>query len=170
MYDKIRVEKEMGMKKSSINDFAENFLPYQIVYTANFNKSFRREFQAKCISPEVGADEFAVLMLIDFEPDISQTDIAKYLFKGKAHIGKILNDMEEKGYIKRVVDIKKNMMIKKNMLTKKGVEYVNYGKEKSQIIKEKMDREFSAAEREMFISFLKRFRGVLSSLIDVKLK
>ena len=158
------------MKKESINDLIESFLPYQIAYTANYNKSFRREFQAKFVTTEMSADEFAILLLLDYAPDISQTDIAKYLFKGKAHIGKMLNDMEERGYIERVVDIKNNVMIKRNVVTPKGTEYLNLGNEKSQIIRDKMDKEFSQEEREKFISYLKRFRGVLSSIVDVKLK
>ncbi len=158
------------MKRPTIKDLVENFIPYQIAYTANYNNSFRREFQAKYISPELGADEFAILRLIDVEPDISQTDIARYLFKGKAHIGKMLNDMEEKGYIKRVVDTKANVMIKKSLLTQKAKEYLQYGKLKARIIRDKMEKEFTDEERQMFVSYLKRFRSVLASLADVKLK
>ena len=114
----------------NIKKMIENFLPYQIDYTANFNKSFRREFQSQCVSPEIGADEFAILRLLDIEADVSQTDIAKVLFKGKAHIGKILNDMERNGYIKRVVDTKNNIMIKKNIMTEKALKQLELGKVK----------------------------------------
>ena len=158
------------MHNTSLEELFENFIPYQIVYTANFNKSFRREFQSKYISDEMCADEVAILLLIDMAPDISQTDIAKYMFKGKAHVGKMLNDMEAKGYIKRVVDTKDNIMIKKSIMTHKAEKYIKFAKEKSQIIKDRMEKEFSEAEKKVFISYLKRFRGVLSSLVDVKLK
>ena len=158
------------MNKKSLGELFDNFLPYQIVYTANFNKSFRREFQTKYISDEMSADEVAILMLIDMNPDISQTDIAKYMFKGKAHVGKMLNDMENKGYLKRTVDTKDNVMIKKSIMTPKAEKYIKYAKEQSKVIKERMEKEFSEDEKEVFISYLKRFRGVLSSLVDVKLK
>lgn len=158
------------MNKKSLGELFDNFLPYQIVYTANFNKSFRREFQTKYISDEMSADEVAILMLIDMNPDISQTDIAKYMFKGKAHVGKMLNDMENKGYLKRTVDTKDNIMIKKSIMTPKAEKYIKYAKEQSKVIKERMEKEFSEDEKEVFISYLKRFREVLSSLVDVKLK
>ncbi len=158
------------MNKKSLGELFDNFLPYQIVYTANFNKSFRREFQTKYISDEMSADEVAILMLIDMNPDISQTDIAKYMFKGKAHVGKMLNDMENKGYLKRTVDTKDNVMIKKSIMTPKAEKYIKYAKEQSKVIKERMEKEFSEDEKEVFISYLKRFREVLSSLVDVKLK
>ena len=158
------------MNKKSLGGLFDYFLTYQIVYTANFNKSFRREFQTKYISDEMSADEVAILMLIDMNPDISQTDIAKYMFKGKAHVGKMLNDMENKGYLKRTVDTKDNIMIKKSIMTPKAEKYIKYAKEQSKVIKERMEKEFSEDEKEVFISYLKRFRGVLSSLVDVKLK
>ena len=154
----------------NIKKMIENFLPYQIDYTANFNKSFRREFQSQCVSPEIGADEFTILRLLDIEADVSQTDIAKVLFKGKAHIGKILNDMERNGYIKRVVDTKNNIMIKKNIMTEKALKQLELGKVKSKIIEDKMKSEFSKEEELQFISYLKRFRKVLDSIVDVKLK
>ena len=154
----------------NIKKMIENFLPYQIDYTANFNKSFRREFQSQCVSSEIGADEFAILKLLDIAAAVSPTDIAKVLFKGKAHIGKILNDMERNGYIKRVVDTKNNIMIKKNIMTEKALKQLELGKVKSKIIEDKMKSEFSKEEELQFISYLKRFRKVLDSIVDVKLK
>jgi len=166
----IPVENGIGMKKKTAQNLFENFLPYQISYTSNYNNSFRREFQVSHISSDIGSDEFAILMLIDLAPNISQTDIAKYLFKGKAHVGKMLNDMESKGYLKRVVDTRDNVMIKKSIMTEKAKKYLEYGKQKSLIIEDRMQKEFTEEEVKEFISYLKRFRGVLSSLVDVKLK
>ena len=107
-------------KNANRLDLLEKNLPYQIEYTANFNKSFRREFQARFIGDEVTPDEFSILYAITNVPDISQSEIATLLFKGKAHVGKILNDMETRGIIKRIADTKNNIMIKKNILTDKG--------------------------------------------------
>ena len=83
-------------------------LAYQIDYTANFNRSFRREFQMKYISKDISPDEFAILYAITNVPDITQSELAKLLFKGKAHIGKILNDMETRGIIKRAAETSKS--------------------------------------------------------------
>lgn len=157
------------ISKTAYNEIEKN-LPYQIDYTANFNKSFRREHQAKFISSALSADEFYMLYLLTSEPDISQSEIAKFLFKGKAHIGKILNDMEARGFIIRNAATADNIIIKKNIITDKGKELFEKGFIETEKIKEKMHQEFSEQEIEQFISYLKRYRNFLTSIVEVKLK
>lgn len=41
-------------------------------------------------------DEFKILSHILDNSDLSQNDISKLVYKGKAHVGKILNSMEKK--------------------------------------------------------------------------
>ena len=113
----------------------EDNLAFQIDYTANFNKSFRREFQLKYIGNEVTPDEFAILYALTFEPDISQSELASLLFKGKAHVGKILNDMENRGLIVRIADTRNNIIIKRNEITPKGQEIFSRGHKEFEKIK-----------------------------------
>ncbi len=148
----------------------EDNLAFQIDYTANFNKSFRREFQLKYIGNEVTPDEFAILYALTFEPDISQSELASLLFKGKAHVGKILNDMENRGLIVRIADTRNNIIIKRNEITPKGQEIFSRGHKEFEKIKTAMMREFSEEEKQQFITFLKKYRNALSSIVDVKLK
>ncbi len=148
----------------------EQNLSYQIDYTANFNKSFRREHQAKFISNELTADELAILFIIKFEPNVTQSEIAKFLFKGKAHIGKILNDMESRGLIKRIADTHNNIIVKRNEITEKGRKILNKGLEEAPKVQATMQAAFTPEEIEQFIGYLKKFRKVLSSIVDVKLK
>ena len=88
-------------KKDLLDIKLENSLAFQIDYTSNFNKSFRRAFHKKFMNSNISMDELAILFLINIKPDITQAALARYMFKGKAHVGKILNIMEEKGLIKR---------------------------------------------------------------------
>ncbi len=148
----------------------DEYLPYQIDYTANFNKSFRREFQAQYVSTEITADEMSILYCIYFKPQISQSEMAKFLFKGKAHVGKILNDMESRELITRVADTRNNMIIKRNEITKKGKAFLEKGFNESEKVRKKMEHEFTKEDIDTFISYLKRYQKVLNSLVDVKLK
>ncbi len=145
-------------------------LSYQIDYTANFNKSFRREFQAKHINKDISPDEFTILYALSQDPDISQSELAKLLFKGKAHVGKILNDMEERGIIKRYADTRNNLIVKRNEITPLGLEIFEKGNCKADKIKELFLEEFTQDEIITFIKFLKKYRKVLRSIVDVKLK
>lgn len=157
-------------KNTNHLDLLEKNLPYQIEYTANFNKSFRREFQARFIGDEVTPDEFSILYAITNIPDISQSEIATLLFKGKAHVGKILNDMETRGIIKRIADTKNNIMIKKNILTDKGKAIFAKGDVEINKVRDLMEREFTPQELDKFIHYLKKYRQIQSSIVDVKLK
>lgn len=148
----------------------DNHLPYQIDYTANFNKSFRREFQTKFVSDKITADELVIFYAIYYDPKISQSELAKFLFKGKAHVGKILKDMESRGLIKRTADTRDNIIIKRNDITPKGMKIFEKGYQEGLKIKEKMKQEFSQDDIIQFISYLKRYRKVLNSIVDVKLK
>lgn len=166
------VEKETGMENSKKEEYLQldKHLPYQIDYTSNFNRSFRREFQSKYISDEITADEFAILFAITLNPNISQTELAKLLFKGKAHVGKILNDMENRNFLKRSATTRNKIIVKKNEITKKGSLFIEKGDKEFYRIKTVMDKEFSEKEVEQFIEYLKRFRTALNSILDVKLK
>ncbi|MCM1338693.1 MAG: MarR family winged helix-turn-helix transcriptional regulator [Muribaculaceae bacterium] len=157
------------MNEEKLNGF-EDDLFYQIDYTANFNKSFRREFAAKYINSDISSDECTILFHLKYCPDISQSELARGLFKGKAHVGKILNDMENKGLIKRVADTRDNTIIKKNQITEKGLQTLKKGEEVIELIIKKMDSEFSAEEIKTFLKFLKRYRSTLNSIVDVRLK
>ena len=148
----------------------ENNLTFQIDYAANFNKAFRREFQEKIINANVTTDECAILFAIDYNPDISQSELAKLLFKGKAHVGKILNDMESRGLVKRIADTRDNIIIKRNEITPKGQEILKKGSIEIGKIKEAVEKEFSKKDLVLFKDYLKRYRKVLRTFVDVKLK
>ncbi|CCY63303.1 transcriptional regulator MarR family [Clostridium sp. CAG:967] len=146
-----------------------NNIAYQIDYTANFSKSFRRIFHAKYIGEEIAPDEFFILMLLNKNPDFSQADIAKVMFRGKAHIGKILNEMETKGFVTRKYDDSLNYT--QNVVTPKGAELFEKGiaQVRGNIIS-RTNSEFTTEELEQFISYLKRYRNMLNSIVEVKLK
>lgn len=148
----------------------DNNLAFQIDYTANYNKSFRREFQAQFITECGTPDEFAILYALHLNSNISQSELAKILFKGKAHVGKILNDMEERGLIKRIADTRDNMIIKKNEITPKGEEVFTKGNIQFSRVKNKIIEEYTIEEIQQFIKYLKKYREILSTFVDVKLK
>lgn len=145
-------------------------LAFQIDYTANYNKSFRREFQAQFIGGCETPDEFTILYALHLQPDISQSELAKILFKGKAHIGKILNDMEGRGLIKRIADTRDNIIIKRSEITPKGEEIFVKGDVQFSKVKNKILKEYTREELIQFIQYLTKYRKILSSFVDVKLK
>ncbi len=152
--------------KSNLN-FEED-ITFQIDYTAKFNKSFRRRFSAKYIDEHLMPDEFAIIYFVSLKPDISQTLLAKYLFKGKAHVGKILKEMEQKGFIRRTAGKKSSSA--KIILLPKAKEIYERGMKETKNMRERYEKEFSKEEIAQFLNFLKRYRNILGSFIEVDLK
>ncbi len=158
------------MKKiDKTKDFLNENLPYQIDFTANFNKAFKRKFHATYMDAQTTADEFAILGMLNDAPGISQIKMGKCLFKGKAHVGKMLSDMESRGLLER--EIKEDGSSAINRVTPKGRKIFENGiKTIKKNIHSKMKVEFSEDEIKQFMSYLKRYRAVLSSIVDVSLK
>ena len=159
----------------------EESITFQIDYTSNFNKSFRRRFSTAYIDAGLLPDEFAIIFFLAKEPDISQTTIAKYLFKGKAHVGKILKEMEQKGLIKRqssghsspakiILLNKAKEIYKKGLKEVKAIEIYKKGLKEIDLLEEKYKQEFTKEEHTQFLNFLKRYRKLLSSFVEVDLK
>ncbi len=146
----------------------EESITFQIDYTSNFNKSFRRRFSTAYIDAELLPDEFAIIFFLAKEPDISQTTIAKYLFKGKAHVGKILKEMEQKGLIKRKSS--GHSAPAKIILLDKAIEIYKKGLKEIDLLEEKYKQEFTKEEHTQFLNYLKRYRRLLSSFVEVDLK
>lgn len=149
---------------AGLQDTLENDLTYQILYTANFHKSFRRRFHQQFVSPELHPDITTILYFISSCPDITQAEMAKYLFKGKAHVGKILNEMEKLGLIKR--EQHENYI--KNIILPKGEELNK--KAFKAYEKLKYTLHFTEEETKQFLSYILKYREMLEKIVDVKLK
>lgn len=65
-------------------------------------------------------DQFAVLDAIYCNNDICQRDLSKLVLKDRSNTGRILNILEENGFIKRVVETKGKRLVKKVYMTEKG--------------------------------------------------
>lgn len=74
----------------------------------------------KTLETDITPDEFITLDTILCNAGICQRDLAKLLLKDRANTGRILNALEEKGYITRFVDMKNNRLVRKMGVTESG--------------------------------------------------
>ena len=93
-----------------MNNSEHNNIPYvdnvfyKLDQTARVAELMARncyKFYQDSDKPILDLDEFKILSHIMDAPNLSQSDISKLVYKGKAHVGKILNGLESKHYIKR---------------------------------------------------------------------
>lgn len=98
-------------------------LPYKLNETARISELLGRNYCKNYLNANkkiLDFEEFRMLSHIISSPNLSQSDLSKLVFKGKAHVGKILNEMEQKGYINRILSTRNNIMVKCTVLTEKG--------------------------------------------------
>lgn len=154
------------IKNNLVVDALKKTLPFQILYTANFQKAFRRKFHKNSIHKDISPDIFSILYFINCNPDITQIELAQILFKGKAHVGKILNEMEKLEYIKR----EQHGKLIKNIILPKGEKLHNKAFKEFAKMKNIINSNFTTEEINQFIEYLVRYRETLEKIVDVKLK
>src|SRR5574344_684612 len=69
---------------------------------------------------DITHDEFLALNIIQCNPDICQRDLAKLMLRDRTRTGRILDSIEEKGYVERFNATKNNRLIRTMKITKRG--------------------------------------------------
>ena len=133
-------------------------LPYKLAETARISELMARNYYKNYVKSILDLEEFIILSHILSNPDLSQSDLSKLVYKGKAHVGKILNDMEQKGYITRIVSTHNNMMIKRTSLTEQGKKLYDETNEAFRQLGKRVLAEFSDSEIEEFIYILEKLQ------------
>ena len=114
-------------------------------------------------------DEFVALDVIQANDGICQRELAKLILKDRPNTGRILNSLEEKGYVERFVDTKNNRLVRKMTLTESGKKVT---KEVTEIVKNHIDnlpKVFSDEDKAILMSSLKKFRESLEKEVAMKI-
>lgn len=118
---------------------------------------------------EVQLDEYCALDVISCHENICQRDLAKYILKDRANTGRILNSLEEKGFIKRINDTRNNRLIKRINLTPDGENVLHCTSEKLKNHVTRTVQPFQAKEVKQLNQSIKKFREHLESLLELKI-
>ena len=143
-------------------------LPFNIEQTARVSYLLGKSYYKDIVKSRLELIEYTILSYILSKPELSQSDLSKLLFKGKAHIGKILNDMEEKGYIKRVAVSDNNILKKITRITAKGKKLYEETHEVFKNLGEKVLEDFSREEIETFHKLLNKYRNKILDNFEIE--
>lgn len=107
----------------------------------------------------VTIDQYAALDAIYANQDICQRDLSKLILKDRSNTGRILNILEEKGFVTREIETKGKRLVKKIYITEKGKNIIEANYEKlrkafSQVFDDVSEEEFST------------LRGIINKLKD----
>lgn len=126
-----------------------------ILYTMEQTVVYTKIKAAQIISElniDVTIDQFAALDAIYSNDDICQRDLSKIILKDRSNTGRILNIIEEKGFIKRSVETKGKRLVKKIYITDKGKKLIEENLPK---IKNEFSKVFENISEEEFIELRK---------------
>ncbi len=141
---------------------------YQIELTAKYCKLLGQQVFEKYgagITPE----EFSTLDTLICNPNVCQRDLAKLILKDRANTGKILDNLEKKGYIKRKLSIKNNRPVKIAEITEAGVKKAEEVTAKIRphltLVREKIDNSNLSKVSDL----LKELRDVLNETLEIQI-
>ena len=141
---------------------------YQLEQTAKYSRYLGMQLFQKLNLP-INLDEFVVLDTLLGHEGICQRDLAKLILKDRPSTGRLLNSLEEKGYIERFVDKKKNSLVRKMKLTPLGLKTTQ---EVTTIIRnyiEKLPKVLPDEEKLELINSIKKFREGLEKEVEMKI-
>lgn len=141
-------------------------LPYEIELTARIcHENAKRMLES--FTDEISIDEFSVLDTIIAKPNLSQADLARLILKGKAHTGRFLMSLEDKGLIERHVEERDGKLIKVSAVTDIGYSLYESVMENIKPSVDKFTEVISDEEVYKIISNLRNFRNAIEKVSKI---
>lgn len=117
----------------------------------------------------VTIDQFVTLDAIYCNEDICQRDLSKIILKDRSNTGRILNILEENGFITRALETKGKRLVKKIYITQKGKKLVEESIPKLQSAFNKVFDDVSDEEFDILRGILKKLKNSLSKTTSIQI-
>lgn len=141
---------------------------YDMQLTSNVMKALGNQVFEK-LNLGITPLEHAALDTIFCNAGICQRDLAKLIFKDRANTGRILDSLEEKGFITRFIDLKKNRLVKKMGVTEKGHKKLEEINEIFETYFKDLETSVNAKEIEKLQKSLKKLRESLLEIVNTNI-
>ena len=145
-----------------------NSLFYQMELTAKYCRSLGVQVFTKLNFP-ITVDEYSAMDVIMLHDGICQRELAKLILKDRANTGRILNTLEQKGYIERFVDTKNKRLVRKMIITDEGKKIF---KKASDVLKEHLSsipKILTDEEKETLKNTMIKLREGLKKEVEMKI-
>lgn len=144
-------------------------LPYELELTSRvIHEAINCFFKENNL--EISHDEFVILDCLYMNPNIIQIELAKMILKGRAHTGRFLMTLEDKGFVSRTPTKSGTKLIMKLSITDKGLKVY---KKISQVIDEhieKMHTNLDLEEIKILNKTLQKIRSDIFKIYDINFK
>lgn len=114
-------------------------------------------------------DEYIALDTVSINAGICQRDLAKLILKDRANTGRILNELEQKGYITRFIDTKNNRLVKKMGITETGLQELNSINNKIKTYLSGVTKRIPPEDVDKVRDILRAFRLELDKIVETNI-
>ena len=140
---------------------------YQVKLTEKCCKMLGKQIEEK-LDLKISLDELTALGILNsYNGEMSQRDLAKMILKDRANTGKLLNVLEEKGYIYREEVTKNKRQAKVVTVTKSGQEIIEKTRQSVEPVFDEMSRKLSQDEYNCVRTILEKFREIVKETIEI---
>ncbi len=110
-----------------VKHFTQSLI-HEIIKTAIYARIKGSQYFSK-YDLSITFEQYIALDTISYNPDICQRDLSKLILKDRSNTGRILNILDENGFIERTAISKNNRLIKSLKITPKGQEILDSNRE-----------------------------------------
>lgn len=114
-------------------------------------------------------DEYIALDTVSINAGICQRDLAKLILKDRANTGRILNELEQKGFITRFIDTKHNRLVKKMGITETGLQELNSINNKIKTYLSGVTKRIPPEDVDKVRDILRAFRLELDKIVETNI-
>lgn len=114
-------------------------------------------------------DEYIALDTVSINAGICQRDLAKLILKDRANTGRILNELEQKGFITRFIDTKNNRLVKKMGITETGLQELNSINNKIKTYLSGVTKRIPPGDVDKVRDILRAFRLELDKIVETNI-
>ena len=114
-------------------------------------------------------DEYIALDTVSINAGICQRDLAKLILKDRANTGRILNELEQKGFITRFIDTKNNRLVKKMGITETGLQELNSINNKIKTYHSGVTKRIPPEDVDKVRDILRAFRLELDKIVETNI-
>lgn len=114
-------------------------------------------------------DQFVALDAIYCNDDICQRDLSKLILKDRSNTGRILNILEENGFVKRAIETKGKRLVKKIYITDMGKKIIEENQPKLKSAFSKILDDISQDEFTTLRNTLAKMKDSLSKTTSIQI-
>lgn len=139
---------------------------YQIELTSRYVKMLGAQLFNK-LDISLSIDEFSTLDTLSYHDSLCQRDLAKLILRDRANMGRILDSLENKGFVKRNLSIKDNRPVKIVKITSLGREFYEDTFKKLAIHHKNVEEKIKNTDLAKLGKLLKDLREVLKDSVEI---